>query len=360
MIEVRSADHEALALAVERLRSGGLVAFPTETVYGLGADAVNPEAVAGVYRLKQRPLDHPLIVHLPSSEWLWRWGDVEAHRQAGVRPETVEAVARAAWPGPLTLVVRARPSVPRTVTGGQDTVALRVPGNTFALALLGAFGGGVVAPSANRFGRVSPTAASHVESEFADTAVRLLVLDGGTTALGLESTVVDLTSAVPRLLRPGSLPLAVIEAVLGTALERPNERATRTLPRGEHAADPVPRAPGTLARHYAPATPLRVVAAGRLLERSANEAVIARFPAPTVTVGDPAATAHADAAVAPWLELPADAAGFAHGLYAAVRRADGAGAAAILVEEPPDGDEWLAVRDRLARAAAAHDGSGGD
>lgn len=337
MIEVLTADDQALAKAVDRLRRGLLVAFPTETVYGLGADGRNAEAVASVYRLKSRPKDHPLIVHLPAASAVWHWADRGVQTDRGFEPAAVDELVAALWPGPLTVVLWAASGVSRGLTGGQDTVAVRVPANETALALLGAFGSGVVAPSANRFGMVSPTAAQHVADEFADAGMDLLVLDGGATRLGVESTVIDLTTPSPRLLRPGSLLPTVIETSLGTKLQA--------------AARDTPRTPGSLKQHYAPATPLRLATTDSLAVRPAGAAVIARFPEPQHG---------SDTRRPPWLLLPADAQGFAHELYAAIRQADGSGAGLILVEEPPSGEEWLAVRDRLERAAAAHVDGGDD
>ncbi|HET8985363.1 MAG TPA: L-threonylcarbamoyladenylate synthase [Trueperaceae bacterium] len=357
MIEVLPADDATVAVAVDALRRGRLVAFPTETVYGLGADAMNLDAVASVYGLKGRPTDHPLIVHLPAAADVWRWADVEMQSTRGIAADSIDSLTAQLWPGPLTLVLWARPEVPRAVTGGQDTVALRVPGNDVALDLLRGFGGGVVAPSANRFGRVSPTAAAHVVAEFGGADVDVLVLDGGATRLGLESTVVDLTTSHPRLLRPGSLPLSVVEAIVsgGSQSASPADRrgSGRTRSRGADRAA-TPRAPGTLAKHYAPATPLRLVATARLASPPADAAVIARFQKP------PGSAVRAGGTHAPWVVLPTDAPGFARGLYAAIRELDDAGASVILVEEPPSGDEWLAVRDRLERAAAAHAVGHGD
>jgi len=353
MIELLPVTGDWLSVAVERLRGGGLVAFPTETVYGLGADAADPAAVASVYRLKGRPSDHPLIVHLPAAAAVWSWADASAQARSGLAPDAVDALAGSLWPGPLTLVLWAAPSVPRAVTGGQDTVALRVPGNDTALALLTAFGRGVVAPSANRFGRVSPTQPTHVVDEFEDADGDVLVLEGGATDHGVESSVIDLTSATPRLLRPGALAVADIESVLGMAVERPGWRQGReTAPPG--AATTTTRAPGTLAQHYAPATPLRLASAAHLTARPRGSAVIARFADPAETSPEGSREEAGPGATAPWIRLPADPAGFAHGLYAAIRHLDAAGADLILVEEPPTGDEWLAVRDRLMRAAAAH------
>jgi L-threonylcarbamoyladenylate synthase len=325
---------------------------------------MNPAAVAAVYGLKGRPADHPLIVHLPSAGDVWRWADAGAQGARGIGPAAVDALTRALWPGPVTLVLWARPEVPRAVTGGQDTVALRVPGNDVALALLRGFGGGVVAPSANRFGRVSPTAAAHVRDEFDGADTDLVVLDGGATTLGLESTVVDLTTREPRLLRPGALPLSAVEsrlrvagardpvtAPVGSRRAEAGAVAGGLTRRAENAA--APRAPGTLAKHYAPATPLRLVPADRLASRGSRAAVIARFEEPTAA-SDGAGAPASGGPRARWLRLPADAQGFARGLYAAIRLLDDGGASEILVEEPPSGEEWLAVRDRLERAAAAH------
>ena len=298
-----------------------------------------------MYSLKARPTHHPLIVHLPGSEALWEWADKGVQSRRGVDPATIGTVVDALWPGPLTLVLWAAPAVSRAITGGQDTVAVRVPANDTALAILSGFGAGVVAPSANRFGMVSPTTAAHVVAEFADADVDLLVLDGGATRLGLESTVVDMTTTRPRLLRPGALLPAAVEDLLGTTLVA--------------AARGGPRAPGTLKKHYAPSTPLRLGPAASLAARSGDVAVIARFPEPTTRAAGKPGPGAGDPS-APWLVLPADAQGFAHDLYAAIRLADGAGARLILVEEPPAGEAWLAVRDRLERAAAAHGAGGGD
>src|SRR5690606_3552461 len=259
MARLIDADSSGISEAAAHLRAGGLVAFPTETVYGLGASAQDREAVARVFAAKGRPRQHPLIVHLPDAGALWRWADREAQAERGVDPATVEALAQRFWPGPVTLVLHALPGVDRAVTGGQDTVAVRVPASPVALDLLAAFGGPVVAPSANRFGRVSPTRADHVLAEFAGEDV--LVLDGGPTEHGLESTILDLSGPEPRLLRPGALPLERLREVVPVSV----------------AADGAPRAPGTLARHYAPATPLRAVAGGDLERELVGErGVVAR------------------------------------------------------------------------------------
>lgn len=304
--------------AAAALRAGELVAFPTETVYGLGADARNPDAVARIFRAKGRPAGHPLIVHLPAGSEPDEWAlDV---------PQEAHDLAAAFWPGPLTLVLRRRPWVPDQVTGGQDTVGLRVPAAPAALELLAAFGGGVAAPSANRFGRISPTRAEDVLAELGDGVA--VILDGGPTTVGIESTIVDLTGPEPRLLRPGGAPRAAVEEVLGRPLAAPRGAA--------------PRAPGTLASHYAPATPARLVAPvelERLLAAGAGEpapAVIARRPAPAGFAGA-------------WRELPRDSGGYARLLYRTLRELDGR-APLILIEAPPEGPEWEAVNDRLRRA----------
>ncbi|HZW98609.1 MAG TPA: 5-(carboxyamino)imidazole ribonucleotide mutase [Trueperaceae bacterium] len=332
MARLLSADPEGIASAAEHLGSGGLVAFPTETVYGLGASATDVDAVRRVFAAKGRPADHPLIVHLPDASWLWRWADREALQRDVV--DVVEDLVAAFWPGPLTLVLPARDDVPRVVTGGQDTVAVRVPADPVAARLLGAFGGALVAPSANRFGAVSPTLPRHVMTEFADRS-DILVLEGGRTRHGLESTIVDLSTGEATLLRPGALPLEALEA------------RVRIGP----AAKGSPRAPGTLSRHYAPRTPLRVVKGEELMGLFGDRTGVIgrRMPEKDVDhapfAGDGPVTDGSR-----WLVLADDPAGFARDLYAAVRHLDALGLEEILVEEAGEGDEWLAVRDRLSRA----------
>lgn len=333
MARLLPADPSGIASAAAHLRAGGLVAFPTETVYGLGAAARDVSAVERVFRMKRRPADHPLIVHLPGTESLGRWADLTS-----LGPEAALAVERltaAFWPGPLTLVLPARAEVLRVVTGGQDTVALRVPSHPVAARLLSEFGDALVAPSANRFGRVSPTLARHVLAEF-DGEDEVLVLDGGQTTYGLESTIVDLSSGSARVLRPGALSEGAIAAHV--KLSGPKTGA--------------PRAPGTLARHYAPATPIRQVASPEL-ERQVGETtgVIARRE-PTGTV--PHARFAADEPVpeaARWLVLPGDPLGFGRELYAAVRHLDDMGLGEVLVESVEGTGDWLPVADRLERAA---------
>ena len=309
--------------AASILRAGGLVAFPTETVYGLGADARNGKAVEKIFTAKGRPADHPVIVHLPSADALAGWVQEV--------PEAAHRLAEAFWPGPLTLILKRSEGVPDAVTGGQDTVGLRVPGHPLALALLEAFGGGVAAPSANRFGRISPTRAEHVRAEL-NGAVDL-ILDGGPCEVGLESTILDLSAGIPRLLRPGGVTAERLETVLGTKL---------SLEAGSV------RAPGTLASHYAPTTPTFVVPSEELaayLEHHADKrlAILSRHAQPEAC-GDIL-----------WKTLPNTPAAFGRLLYATLRDLDGSGVERVVVEAPPESDAWLAVRDRLARAAANRD-----
>jgi L-threonylcarbamoyladenylate synthase len=317
MISGREIDDAATVL-----KRGGLVAFPTETVYGLGADAASPDAVRRIFDAKGRPATHPVIVHLADAAQLTSWSrDV---------PEIAHRLAKKFWPGPLTLVLKRARSVSDVVTGGQDTVALRVPAHPVAQRLLARFGGGVAAPSANRHGRVSATTADHVRAEFG--AAVDCVLDGGETKIGIESTIIDLSGRSAALLRPGWITAAEIETALGSPLAVP-------------AAD-APRAPGTLAAHYAPRTPLTLAEDDLVLELAASlarqgkrVAVLARSERRPLTQG------------LEWTVAPADAAGYAHALYAGLRRLDAAGCDAIIVERPPQSPEWAAINDRLARAA---------
>lgn len=314
---------EEIARAAATLKAGGVVAFPTETVYGLGADASNPDAVAKIYALKGRPSSHPVIVHLASAEALGDWAlDV---------PGPASRLAARFWPGPLTLVLRRAARVPDAVTGGQDTVAVRVPAHPVAQALLRAFGGGIAGPSANRFGRVSATTAAHVHAEFGDAVE--CVLDGGECDVGIESTIVDVSGMQPTLLRPGGVSLAALEDALGEEVAAPGAAS--------------PRAPGTLKAHYAPRTPLMLVDSDVVLElvrslaRQGRKLAVLSFNALQPLV--PGLT---------WLTTSADAEAYAHALYANLRELDASGADMILVERPPERPQWLAVLDRLTRAAA--------
>jgi L-threonylcarbamoyladenylate synthase len=316
------ADRE-LENAVAVLRAGGLVAFPTETVYGLGADASNPAAVRRIFEVKGRPATHPVIVHLADAVQLANW--------AREVPEAARALARKFWPGPLTVILRRASRVSDVVTGGQDTVALRVPSHPVALRLLARFGGGIAAPSANRHGRVSATTAEHVRSEFG--AAVECVLDGGEAQVGIESTIVDLSGGTPVMLRPGWITVSEIEETLGVRLAAPAAGA--------------PRAPGTLAAHYAPRTPLTVVE-GDLLAELATTLMRQGRKVAALALGE----ARPLLAGVTWVGAPREAAAYAHALYASLRRLDDAGCDTILVEQPPRAPEWAAINDRLARAAA--------
>lgn len=319
---MRTVATDAIARAAAILDSGGLVAFPTETVYGLGADAANPEAVRRIFEAKGRPADHPVIVHVADAVDLGAW--------ARTVPETARQLAHAFWPGPLTLIVARAAGVSDTLTGGQDTVGVRVPSHPVAQALLRAFGRGIAAPSANRFGRISPTTSDHVRAELGERVD--LVLDGGQAEVGIESTIVDVSGERPALLRPGMIGAAQLEAVLGQPLSRPTHES--------------PRVSGALAAHYAPSTPLTLLAArdvDALAISSRRIVILARRPAP-------------ETACATWIEAPIDATGYAHDLYARLRVLDAGGFERIVVEMPPDDPAWAAVRDRLTRAAA---GAGG-
>ncbi|WP_030345949.1 MULTISPECIES: L-threonylcarbamoyladenylate synthase [unclassified Streptomyces] len=305
------------------LRAGGLVALPTETVYGLGADAENPAAVSRIFQVKGRPPSHPLIVHIGGAEQLDDWvEDV---------PATARLLAETFWPGPLTLVLRRGHRVPLEATGGLETVAVRVPDHPVALALLAAFGGGVTAPSANRFGQVSPTTAHDVRAELGDGVD--FVLDGGSCEVGVESTIVDATGEVPSILRPGGVTREDLEAVLGRPL-------------AVHSTSRV-RVPGQHPSHYAPRArvvlvePEKVVVEAELAQELGHRVGVFLPPALTGT----AVKAHAVAAV------PASMAAYARGLYGFLRELDQQGCDLIVASLPAEDGLGLAIANRLRRAA---------
>jgi L-threonylcarbamoyladenylate synthase len=321
------ADQAAIEAAARALEAGSLVAFPTETVYGLGADAENPAAVAAIYAAKGRPQDHPVIVHVAPGASLDYWcADI---------PAEARQLADAFWPGPLTLILKRAPNIPDAVSGGQDTVGIRCPSHPVAIRLLQAFKGGrggVAAPSANKFGHVSPTTAQHVRDEFGQDQRIAAVLDGGQSEVGIESTIVDLSRLKthgPVLLRPGHISAEAIAAVIDQVPARPDAAA--------------PRASGTLESHYAPHTPVAMQDTATLAD------TLQRLHA----AGRKVALIHYSALPPVHAEtvLPATPEGFAHALYAALRAMDGAGADLILVEAPPQDGAWLGVNDRLRRAA---------
>jgi L-threonylcarbamoyladenylate synthase len=318
--------------AANALREGKLVAFPTETVYGLGADARNEAAVSRIFEVKRRPADHPLIVHLASAEELPRWA---AHV-----PETARRLATAFWPGPLTLLLPKAAGVPDATTGGLNSVGLRVPAHPVALELLRRFGGGVAAPSANRFGRVSPTSAAHVQTDLGDDVD--VLLDGGQCAVGVESTILDLTHDAPVLLRPGGVTVEQIEALLGVSVSR-------------HSRSDV-RAPGMLASHYAPRARVELVSAESLLSRAAELSLGgARVTVLLQSPVDRAALEVVSNVTVCELGLGDDVA--AQQLYGALRQADLDRADVVLTSLPVARGLGEALADRLLKAAGPRSGS---
>jgi len=314
------ADAERLAEAVAALRRGEVIGLPTETVYGLAADARNVEAVEKIFRLKGRPADHPLIVHIADAAQLPQW--------ASEVPEAAKKLAQVFWPGPLTLILKKRAEVPDIVTGGQDTIGLRCPAHPLALAVLRQLDSGLAAPSANRFGRISPTTAQHVRDEFGDGVP--IVLDGGDCEVGIESTIVDVSGGVPRILRPGHIRKPQLEAVIGPVAEGAQEQS--------------PRVSGSLLSHYAPHTRTELLPRSRLIER----AQVCLQNGENVLV---LSIAHAVGNI-PGLVLADSPESYGHDLYAALRELDARRADRLLVESPPLQTEWIAVLDRLSRAAA--------
>lgn len=319
----------AIDQAVALLDAGQLIGLPTETVYGLAADADNADAVARIFAAKGRPADHPLIVHLGADDLL--------NHYAREIPEAAWTLAEAFWPGPLTMILKKAPGVSDVVTGGQDTVGIRMPGHPVALALLRAFaeakrlagkaGGGLAAPSANRFGRISPTAAQHVADELGDAVP--LILDGGDCQVGIESTIVDLSRGAPEILRPGAISADQLSLVLGEPVST----------RAKQSPD-APRVSGSLASHYAPLTPL-VVADVATITHAAQDnrvAVIAREGAGLSEQSNVVILANHPAA-------------YAHDFYRVLRELDAQGYEKIVVQALPDTVVWLAVQDRLGRAA---------
>lgn len=330
----------AIRDAADLLRAGDIVGMPTETVYGLAADALNPAAVKKIFAAKGRPADHPLIVHLPSVDHLPRW--------AASIPKDAIALARAFWPGPLTLILKRTPDVPDEVTGGQDTVGLRVPSHSIALAMLQVFDSGIAAPSANRFGRISPTTAAHVQEELGERVA--MIVDGGACPVGIESTILDFSRDVPEILRPGAITPEDIARVIG---RRPRVRGESEAAEAPQAVA-APRVSGALAAHYAPRTPLRLVEPALLVD----EAVALAGEGSRVAVLAHAAPHPQDSRLI-WHSMPSDAAAYAQELYASLRAMDALDADFILIENLPARAEWRAVADRLGRAAVGS-GSGGE
>lgn len=328
---VQAPTSESLEKAVELLQAGEVLGLPTETVYGLAADAANPAAVARIFALKGRPLNHPVIVHVADAEAAARW-------VREVTPRMCKLTARF-WPGPLTLIMPRADHVSDAITGGQDTVGLRCPSHPVAHRLLQAFAeaggsGAVAAPSANRFGRISPTRASHVADEFGSAVP--LVLDGGPCDVGIESTILDLSREAPVLLRPGAIRPDELAACLGEAVLDPSQVVV---------GQPAPRVSGALAAHYAPLTPLQVAGPTELVETLRQ----ALAQGERVAVWAPATAELPPVSVR--LNAPDDAAEYARALYAALRELDAAGCQRILIQRPPEGPAWRGIHDRLGRAA---------
>jgi L-threonylcarbamoyladenylate synthase len=310
---------------VEALRAGDLVVFPTETVYGLGANASDPAAVRKIFQVKGRPADHPVIVHLDNPRYLHRW--------VSNMPAAAEKLAARFWPGPLTLILPKAEKVNDIVTGGQDSIGIRVPSHPIAQQLLTAFGGGIAAPSANRFGRLSPTKPEHVRDELG-TAIQV-ILDGGESPIGLESTIVSCLGNEARLLRPGFITRSQLEQVVGKLA----------------VGGVVPRVSGDRRLHYAPSTPLAIVASDDL-ERYAGEFVARQEKVAVLAMRPPLDTQRNMT----WINAGKKPDAYAHNLYNHLRTLDSAGCARILVQELPADERWAAILDRLQRASGIEDG----
>ena len=353
----KAGSKELLKQAVDALLQGELVAMPTETVYGLGADAANADAVARIFVAKGRPADHPLIVHIGRHADLSKWAiDI---------PPVTAKLTDAFWPGPLTLILKKSALVPAAVTGGQTTVGIRCPSHPLAQKLLQEFarvGSGIIAaPSANKFGHVSPTTAQHVRDEFGDC---LLVLDGGACEVGIESTILDLsrmkTLKRPVVLRPGAVTPEMIRDVIGEMPLQPEE-----VPAAKPSASArQPRVSGSLAAHYAPRTPLKLVESASLqaetdsLLAAGHRVAVLAFSAKPAGRPSPVGVGVRNARRLLWISADADAASYAQGLYANLRTLDAAQTQVILVEAPPRLPGWAAVNDRLGRAAVGSGGAG--
>jgi L-threonylcarbamoyladenylate synthase len=333
-MKIFGSDQLAVAEAAALLEQGKLVAFPTETVYGLGADAENPLAVAAIYAAKGRPANHPVIVHVAEHADLQRW--------AQHIPLEAEKLIQAFWPGPLTLILKRSPDIPDVVSGGQDTIGLRCPSHPVALNLLKQFKkgqGGIAAPSANRFGHVSPTTAQHVMTEFAALQANVIagLIDGGASEVGIESTIIDCSRISANgivLLRPGYITAEEIAAVIGLEVKAPDQAA--------------PRVSGALDAHYAPRTPLLLIKQDELqqvmkiLEANQQSFVVMTCGGGKSSFQPSVLMTH---------QLPSNAKAYAHGLYAGLRLLDEKKAQIMLVELPPQDEAWLGVNDRLRRAA---------
>src|SRR3974390_1878337 len=326
MVRVVRATQTDIETAVEALRAGELVVFPTETVYGLGANAANPAAVRKIFEVKGRPPDHPVIVHLDDPRYLHRW--------VSHLPPVAQQLANRFWPGPLTLILPKADNVNEIVTGGQDSIGIRVPSHPMAQQLLKAFGGGIAAPSANRYGRLSPTKPEHVRDELGD-AVKV-ILDGGDSPIGLESTIVSCLENQARLLRPGFITRSQLEQVVGTLA----------------VGGITPRVPGDRAQHYSPSAPLESVGsddlevrAGEIVARQEKVAVLAMRP-----------PLHAQRHRT-WINAGKKPDAYAHNLYNHLRTLDRIGCVKIFVQSLPTDERWAAILDRVQRASGMADDS---
>jgi len=302
--------------AVKLLKSGELVAFPTETVYGLGADASNPDAVRKIFEAKNRPADHPVILHIYDQSQLDHW--VESV------PEIAYQLIQHFWPGPMTLIFKAKKTVSPLITGNQDTIGLRMPSHPVARELLKQFGGAIAAPSANRFGKISPTKAIHVQEELGDKVK--LIIDGGDCSLGIESTIIDVTHAPPVLLRPGPLDIDAIKKISGVLVISQDKDS--------------PRVSGSLVSHYAPKTPVKLFQFYDY-KNQYNIGVMS-FQDKSKNISEKTV----------WVKMPHDPVLYAHALYATLRELDSKNLDYIYIELPPDEIIWQAIRDRLNRAAS--------
>jgi len=327
-VSIVKADEAGIGRAVELLRQGKLVAIPTETVYGLGADAKNTEAVKRIFAAKGRPADHPLIVHIPNKAALTDWA-IEI-------PDCAWKLADYFWPGPLTIVLKKHPEVPVEVTGGQNTVALRVPAHKVALELLKVFGSGIAAPSANRFCRISPTQAAHVEEELGDKVD--MILDGGSCKVGLESTIVNFSGSRYQLLRPGQINKAEIEAILQHPLELPK------------TPEKIP-VPGAMEVHYAPDVPTFLCSIEQIQEILEGQILKVHNKFGVLTFNKELKT-HISTQI---LTMQENSSAYGHDLYNALRQLDNTSIDIILVENPPQTEAWSAVNDRLIKAAKPFD-----
>jgi len=309
-------EHSLLTKALHILCEGGLVAFPTETVYGLGADARNPEAVEKIFIAKSRPMDHPLIVHLAHPSAMVEWArDI---------PASAYLLAEAFWPGPLTLILKKSLQVHDFITGKQDTIGLRIPNHPVALELLTAYGSGLAAPSANRFGRISPTTAAAVQEELGDAVD--CILDGGACQVGIESTILDLSADQPVILRPGMISATAIEKILSCPVLLTRKNA--------------PRVSGALESHYAPVTKTVLVKSEDILDFLENSSLSSVLIARQLFLG-----------VTDQIILSKNPVEYAHDLYHSLRELDKKGFEQIVIEMVPEAVEWDAVRDRLKKAA---------